>query len=74
LPVFTKGVAVSIQLIPSGITGPYVYSGVLTPGLKVSTTGLISGVPTTVGTASVILTTKDVNNDIAFKLLTSVVK
>jgi hypothetical protein len=74
LPIFTKGVAVAIQLIPSGITGPYIYSGVLTPGLRLSTTGLISGTPTTVGTAPVILITKDVNNDIAIKTLTSVVK
>lgn len=74
LPTFTKGVAVSLQLTPSGITGPYVFTGTLPVGLKMSTTGLISGIPTTISTGKATLTTRDSYNDIATKVAAYTVK
>ena len=69
LPAFKVGVAVSIQVVADNLTGPYVYSGMLPPGLVISTTGLITGKPTTVGTGNAIITTIDSNKDTVMKVL-----
>jgi Tfp pilus assembly protein PilV len=51
----------SVQLAASGGSGNYVWSGgsSLPAGLSMSTTGLITGTPTTLGTTSVSLTVTD---------------
>ncbi len=55
LPVGTTGTGYSAQLSAGGGTGSYswaVYSGTLPAGLTLSTGGLVTGTPTTTGTAS----------------------
>lgn len=55
LPAASVGVAYSEQLTAVGGSGSYYFQltqGVLPPGLSLSTTGLISGTPTTAGTAT----------------------
>ena len=55
LPGGDVGIAYSKTITTSGGTTPYVFSvssGTLPPGLTLSTGGLISGTPTTVGTAT----------------------
>lgn len=52
LPSATAGQSYSQQLTASGGVGPYTWSlvsGALPPGLSLSTTGVISGRPTSVG-------------------------
>jgi len=61
-PTVTKGSAYSFQLAASGGTPPYVFSvaaGSLPAGLTLSTTGLISGTPTTAGTSNFVLEVHD---------------
>ncbi|MFE2752111.1 S8 family serine peptidase [Actinosynnema sp. NPDC059335] len=54
------GSPASLQLTASGGTAPYSFSATgLPPGLSISTSGLISGTPTTVGTYSVTATATD---------------
>ncbi|MEU4744696.1 S8 family serine peptidase [Actinosynnema sp. NPDC023658] len=56
----TVGTAVSLQLSASGGTAPYAFSATgLPPGLSISSSGLISGTPTTTGTYSVTVTATD---------------
>lgn len=57
-----KGVAYSFQLAASGGSAPYVFSlasGSLPAGLTLSSTGLISGTPTTVGASTFVLAVHD---------------
>jgi len=56
----TVGTAVSLQLSASGGTAPYTWTATGLPaGLSISSSGLISGTPTTAGTYSVTATAKD---------------
>ncbi|MFL6130419.1 MAG: S8 family peptidase [Mycobacteriales bacterium] len=57
----TVGVATSLQMSASGGTPPYTWSATgLPPGLSInSSSGLISGTPTTAGTYSVTVTARD---------------
>ncbi|MBK6684198.1 MAG: putative Ig domain-containing protein [Deltaproteobacteria bacterium] len=54
LPAASVGVNYNQQLLQSGATAPYwyVYSGNLPQGLSLSSSGVISGVPSVAGTAS----------------------
>jgi Putative Ig domain len=56
----TVGTATSLQLSASGGTSPYTWSATgLPPGLSISSSGLISGTPTTAGSYSVTATAHD---------------
>jgi subtilisin family serine protease len=57
----TAGVATSLQMTAAGGSSPYTWSATgLPPGLSInSSTGLISGTPTTAGTYSVTVTARD---------------
>ncbi|HEU5268540.1 MAG TPA: putative Ig domain-containing protein [Jatrophihabitans sp.] len=56
----TVGTAVSLQLSASGGTSPYTWSATgLPPGLSISSSGLISGTPSTSGSYSVTATARD---------------
>jgi subtilisin family serine protease len=58
--VSTVGTAASLQLSASGGTSPYTWTATGLPaGLSISSSGLISGTPTTTGTSSVTATAKD---------------
>jgi hypothetical protein len=59
----TVGTAVSLQLSATGGTAPYTWSATgLPPGLSIgSSTGKITGTPTTAGSYTVTATAKDVN-------------
>jgi hypothetical protein len=61
LPAATAGTAYSMSLVASGGTKPYTYSASGLPsGLSISSsTGAITGTPTTSGTDSVAITVKD---------------
>jgi hypothetical protein len=59
----TVGTATSLQLSASGGTGTYTWTATGLPtGLSISSSGLISGTPTTAGTYSATATAKDSNN------------
>jgi hypothetical protein len=59
----TVGTAVSLQLSASGGTAPYTWTATALPaGLSISSTGLISGTPTTAGSSNVTATAKDSAN------------
>jgi subtilisin family serine protease len=60
----TVGVATSLQMTASGGSPPYTWSATgLPPGLSInSSSGLISGTPTTAGTFSVTVTARDTAN------------
>ena len=59
----TVGTAKSLQLSASGGTAPYTWTATgLPPGLSISSSGLISGTPTTAGGYSVTATAKDASN------------
>lgn len=61
-PTVTKNAAYSFQLAASGGSAPYVFSlasGSLPAGLTLSSTGLISGTPTTVETANFVIAVHD---------------
>jgi hypothetical protein len=59
----TVGTAVSLQLSASGGTAPYTWTATGLPtGTSISSSGLISGTPTTAGTYSVTATAKDATN------------
>jgi predicted outer membrane repeat protein len=65
LPGAVAGVAYSQQFTASGGTAPYTYAvtgGSLPAGLTLSTSGLMSGTPTTAGTANFTVTATDSNN------------
>ncbi|MFE9746538.1 S8 family serine peptidase [Saccharothrix saharensis] len=54
------GTPVSLQLSASGGTAPYTFSATGLPaGLSISSSGLVSGTPTTTGTSSVTVTATD---------------
>lgn len=56
----TVGTAVQLQLQASGGTSPYTWTATGLPaGLSISSSGLVSGTPTTAGTSSVAVTAKD---------------
>jgi hypothetical protein len=56
----TVGTATSLQLSASGGTAPYTWTATgLPPGLSISSSGLISGTPTTAGSYSVTATARD---------------
>lgn len=56
----TVGAATSLQLSASGGTSPYTWSATgLPPGLSISSSGLISGTPTSAGSYSVTATARD---------------
>jgi hypothetical protein len=56
----TVGTATSLQLSASGGTAPYTWSATgLPPGLTISSSGLISGTPSTAGSYSVTATARD---------------
>ena len=56
----TVGTAVSLQLSATGGTPPYTWSATGLPaGLTISSSGLISGTPTTAGTSTVTATVRD---------------
>jgi hypothetical protein len=56
----TVGTATSLQLTASGGTAPYTWSATGLPaGLSISSSGLISGTPTTAGSYSVTATARD---------------
>jgi Putative Ig domain len=56
----TVGTATSLQLSASGGTSPYTWSATgLPPGLSISSSGLISGTPSTAGSYSVTATARD---------------
>ncbi len=62
LPAGTVAVAYSRQLTASGGTGPYVFtvlSGALPDGLSLSSGGLLSGTPTTLGSTLVTIQAND---------------
>lgn len=64
LPPGALGVSYSQQITASGGTGPYVFtvlSGTLPAGLTLSSTGLLSGTPTTVGSSTVTIQALDGN-------------
>ena len=63
-PIGKVGVAYTQQLTATGGTGPYVFrvvSGTLPAGLTLTAGGLLSGTPTTVGSAPVIIQATDGN-------------
>jgi hypothetical protein len=65
LAPLTKNVPYSQQLSATGGAPPYTWSitgGALPPGLNLSSTGLISGTPTTSGSFSFTVTVRDRNN------------
>lgn len=62
IPGFHLGVPVNFQFTPYGGTAPYtftIYSGTLPPGLSLSSSGVISGTPTTAGEYLVCFTVTD---------------
>lgn len=62
IPGFHLGVPVNFQFTPYGGTAPYtftIYSGTLPPGLSLSSSGVISGTPTTEGEYLVCFTLTD---------------
>lgn len=62
LPPATVAVSYSKQLLAAGGTAPYTWqlvSGALPPGLTLASTGIITGTPTTAGTASFSVTLRD---------------
>ena len=64
LPAGRVGVAYSQQITASGGTGPYVFtvlSGTLPAGLTLSSSGLLSGTPTTAGSSTVTIQATDGN-------------
>lgn len=59
----TVGTAVSLQLSASGGAAPYTWTAAgLPPGTSISSTGLVTGTPTTAGTYSVTATATDTAN------------
>jgi subtilase family serine protease len=59
----TVGTPVSLQLSASGGSAPYTWTATGLPaGLSISSSGLISGTPTTAATSSVTVTAKDSTN------------
>ena len=76
LPLGTVGVAYSQQITASGGTGPFVFtvlSGVLPPGLTLSSGGLLSGTPTTAGSSPVVIQAADANGCLGFLANTIVI-
>lgn len=68
LPAGHVGFAYSQAVVASGGTAPYVYAlvGTLPPGLSFSTTtGTLTGIPTTPGTYNFAITATDANNCLA---------
>jgi hypothetical protein len=62
LPAATAGVAYSQTITASGGTAPYTFSlasGALPPGLTLSSSGVLSGTPTTVGSFTFTVTATD---------------
>ena len=74
LPAAVAGHAYSQTVVASGGTAPYTYSisaGALPPGLTLNAaTGVISGTPTSPGTASFTVQARDVNGNIGSRAYT----
>jgi hypothetical protein len=65
LPGATVGTAYSQTITATGGASPYTFtvtSGSLPDGLTLSTAGVLSGIPTTTGTANFTVTATDTNN------------
>ena len=65
IPPGRVGVAASLQLTASGGIGPYVFTvatGSLPAGVTLSSTGLLSGTPTNLGSSTVTIRVTDANN------------
>lgn len=76
LPGGTTGIAYSQSLSAAGGTGPYVFTiaaGTLPAGLTMTTAGVISGIPTAVGSASFTARASDANGFSVQSALTIVV-
>ncbi|MGA9773761.1 MAG: putative Ig domain-containing protein [Blastocatellia bacterium] len=74
LAPLTKNVPYSQQLSATGGSTPYTWTvtaGALPPGLSLSSTGLISGTPTTSGSFSFTVTVRDRNNATASRTFKS---
>jgi len=75
-PAGQVGVAYSNQLAVTGGTSPFTWSvsaGTLPPGLTLSTSGLLSGTPTTVGSSTFTVKVVDANNQSATQSVTLVI-
>ena len=76
LPSGTVGVAYSQTIVGSGGTGPYTFgvtSGTLPAGLSLTSAGLLSGTPTTVGTSVVTIRGTDANGCFADVVYTIII-
>jgi hypothetical protein len=77
LPDATAGTAYNQQLTVTGGTAPFTWtvsSGSLPPGLSLSSSGLLSGTPTTAGTFGFTVTVTDANGASASQPFTFVVR
>jgi hypothetical protein len=76
IPPGQVGVPATLQLTASGGTGPYVFAvvaGTLPAGITLSSTGLLSGTPTTAGTSPVSIRATDANSCPALIVYTIVI-
>ena len=75
-PAAVKGIAYSVTLTATGGTTPYTWSvnaGTLPPGITLSSSGVLSGTPTTTGSYPFSVNVIDANNGIATASITLVV-
>jgi hypothetical protein len=75
LPAFKVGVPVNFQFSTTGYTAPYIFTAACLPaGLKISATGLITGTPTAVRSASAFIITKNSIGDVSIVTMKYVVQ
>ena len=75
-PAAVKGIAYSVTLTATGGTTPYTWSvnaGTLPPGITLSSSGVLSGTPTTTGSYPFSVNVIDANNGIGTASITLVV-